>query len=230
MFFKEFHMLKKWLGLGAFLGLAPLVWGHFVFIIPATDGKSVEIVFSDGDGPDKSVPISKIASTKVFAIDGGKSVPLSHSVVGNALQAKVPSESAKVIFGKTDYGVVQKGDKDPFHLVYHSKTILGDPFSSEVLGGSHDDFEIKPVKRGDKTQFLVLTNGKPLAESEITIRKVGTRESEKSKTNKEGIGGEISQSGSFVITALKLIKESGEFQGKQFKESRHYATLVVRLP
>jgi len=223
-------MMKRIFGLAAVALLGPMALGHFVFLLPQPDQQSVVAVFSDGDGPDKSVPISKIASTKLYTVKDGAKVPLEHKVQGNALMAKLPGDSNRVVFGRTDYGVVKKGDKAPFQLVYHPKTVLGDPFAPQAKVSPHAELEIVPLRAEGKTRFLVLAEGKPLADADLTFRYQGESESEKAKTDANGMAGSISRSGTVVVTALRLVNQPGESQGKAFQETRHYATLVIQMP
>lgn len=60
------------LAVAAVVALAAVAEAHFVCIVPTKDGKGVQVVFSDDLGPDKSVPISKVAGTKLTLRAGGK--------------------------------------------------------------------------------------------------------------------------------------------------------------
>lgn len=212
------------------LGTSSLARAHFVYIVPSEDGKSVQMVFSDSLAPDKSVPISKIAGTKLTLRNGGKDAPLQHEQVENYLKAAANGEGTRTVFGHTDYGVVQKGDNKPFRLHYYPKAILGNAFAPEATIGKEAAIEIVPILDGSKVKFLVVTNGKPLAGAEVFLRKPGAEKAETLKTDENGHTAAFAETGRFAVVARKLDTVSGERDGKKYDEERHYATLVVDIP
>lgn len=69
---------------------------HCVYIVPTNNGKGISIVFSDHPGPDKSVPITKFASTKLSLRADGKDNPLKREQVENHLVASIHGEEVRV--------------------------------------------------------------------------------------------------------------------------------------
>jgi len=218
------------LSVAAVICLATAVEGHFVYIVPTKDGNGVQLVFSDNLGPDKSVPITKVAGTKLMLRDGGKETPLKTVQVENYLAATTPGEGVRVIFGHTDYGVVQKGEGKPFRLHYHPKAVLGDPFAKDALIGKDTLIEIIPVREGDKVKFLVVAGGKPLAGAEVFLRKPKAEKPETVKTDDSGHTPAHAETGRYAVVARKLDVVTGEHGGKKYEEERHYATLVIYVP
>lgn len=71
-----------------------------------------------------------------------------------------------MVFGHTDYGVVQKGEGKPFRLHYHRKTVIGDPFAKDATFGKDAVIEVLPVRDGAKVKFLVVAGGKALPDAD----------------------------------------------------------------
>jgi uncharacterized GH25 family protein len=211
----------------ALVGLAAVAHAHFVYVVPSEDGKSVQVVFSDDLGPDKSVPISKVAGTKLTLRAGGKDTPLKPEQVENYLKASTPGDGARVVYGHTDYGVVQKGSGKPFRLHYHPKAILGDAFAKGATLGKEAVIEVVPVRDGAKVKFLVACEGKPLPGAEVFLRRPGAEKAETVKTDETGHTATCEEAGRYAVVARKLISKDGEHGGKKYEEERHYATLVV---
>jgi uncharacterized GH25 family protein len=214
----------------AFVVLAAVSEAHFVFVVPTEGGKGVQVVFSDDLAPDKSVPITKAAGTKLTLRAGGKDTPLKTELMENYLSAATPGAGTLVVFGHTDFGVVQKGEGKPFRLHYHPKAILGSPFGREATVGNEAVLEVVPVRDGAKVKFLVLAGGKPLAGIEVILHKPGTEKSETVKTDDAGQTPACTETGRYAVIARKLDAVSGEHGGKKYEEERHYATLVVDVP
>lgn len=211
-------------------GLAAVAEAHFVYVVPTEGGKGVQVVFSDNLGPDKSVPITKVAGTKLTLRAGGKDTPLKTEQVENYLAAATPGEGVRVVFGHTDYGVVQKGEGKPFRLHYHPKAVIGDPFAKDATVGKDAVIEVVPVRDGAKVKFLVVAGGKPLPDAEVFLRKPGAEKSETVKTDENGHTPATTESGRYAVVARKLDAVAGEHGGKKYEEERHYATLVVDVP
>lgn len=211
----------------ALCSVTSLAQAHFVYLIPHADGKSVQLVFSDKLAPDKSVPIAKVAATKVTQRHGGKDSVLKTETVGNALQANLAGDGLKVLFGHTDYGVVQKGESKPFRLHYHPKAIIGDAFAKDATIGKEAPIEIVPVRDEKRVKFLVLADGKPLADAEVFVRKPNAEANETVKTDAKGFTPAFTEAGRYGVVARLLIVKQGEHNGKKYDEIRHYATLVV---
>jgi uncharacterized GH25 family protein len=218
------------MAVAAVVGLAAVAEAHFVYVVPTTDGKGVQVVFSDTLGPDKSVPITKVAGTKLTLRAGGKDTPLKAEQVENYLAAAAPGDGVRVVFGHTDYGVVQKGDNKPFRLHYHPKAVLGDPFARDATVGNEAAVEVVPVRDGGGVKFLVLAGGKALPDAEVFLRKPGAEKSETVKTDATGHTPACAEAGRYAVVARKLDTASGEHGGKKYEEERRYATLVVDVP
>jgi uncharacterized GH25 family protein len=220
--------MKRMFGAAAVLLLATAVsQAHFPFIVPEADGASAKVIFSDTLEPDPDVNIEKLASTKLFVRDAsGKDLPLDWKKGDAFYSAAVPGSGPRVVYGVTEYGVLQKGNAKPFRLTYLPKAMIGGvPAKAAAVGGPLK-VEIVPEGAPGKTRFQVLRDGKPAAEAEVTVLVPGAAK-KAVKTDKDGLTPAFTESGRYGVFARVTEAKGGEFAGKQYTETRHYATLVV---
>src|SRR5262249_50149578 len=92
--------------------------GHFPFIVPDDKGTAAKVVFSDDLNPDPNVNVEKIANTKLTLREAGKETPLEWKKGDGFYSLAIPGSGTRVVYGTTDYGVLQKGDAKPFRLMY----------------------------------------------------------------------------------------------------------------
>lgn len=203
-----------------------LAHGHFPFIVPDADGKRVKIIFSDSLEPDTKVNIEKIANTKLTLRDAaGNESPLKWTKGEGCYIVEVSAGGgSRVVYGSTDYGVLQKGESKPFRLLYHAKAILG-PVNSTSLGDK-PLVEVVPSGEPGKISFQVLASGKPAAASEVTVLLPGGGK-KAVKTDAEGRTPPFEQLGRYGVYANWFEPKSGEHAGQKYEQVRHYATLVV---
>ena len=182
-------------------------------------------MFSDSLDPDKDVNIEKLDGTKLTLRDAaGKESPLTWKKGDACYVVSVPGSGARVVYGVTDYGVLQKGDTKPFRLVYYPKATVGGPAAKPVGG----NLKLEIVASGEvgKTRFQVLADGKPAPELEVTvILPGGSKKAE--KTDKEGFTPAYAESGRYGVYAKFVETKAGEHAGKKYDEVRNYATLVT---
>ncbi|MFO0807518.1 MAG: hypothetical protein U0746_02750 [Gemmataceae bacterium] len=201
---------------------------HFVLIVPdaKVPGK-VAVVFSDTLGPDESVEIAKIAGLKLTCRDvTDAATAVEHKTESHALTAMLPGKGPRLVSGRVEYGVMQRGDDKPFLLVYHPKALVGG--SSATLGESAP-VELVPAGEPGQPRLRFLAAGKPVADVEVTIMKTDGP-SEKVKTDKDGRTPVLSIVGRYGAWAKHSEAKSGELGGKKYAEVRHYATLVADAP
>ena len=85
------------------------------------------------------------------------------------------------------------------------------------------------IARAGRTRYLVLWQGKPLADAEVVIAKPGKEQPETMKSDKDGGFDLIAETpGTYGIRARHIEKKEGEHDGKKYTEVRHYTTLVVK--
>lgn len=198
---------------------------HFAFVVPDADGNAAKLVFSDSLEPDLKVQIEKLANTKLTLRDAaGKDSPLEMKKGDGCYLVNVPGGGARVVYGVTEYGVLAKGDAQPFRLCYYPKALVG-AAPAKAVGGPLV-VEIVPTGAVGKTRFQVLYQGKAAADAEATVMVPGG-EKKALKTDKDGFTPEFAPSGRYGVFARVTEAKAGEYAGKAYGETRHYATLVV---
>src|SRR5262249_39296679 len=130
-----------------------------------------------------------------------------------------------VIYGTTDYGVLQKGDAKPFKLTYYPKAVIGNATAKEATVGEKLPLEVVADGTAGKLRFRVLAAGKPVADSEVTVI-LPDANKKAVKTDKDGFTPEFTETGRFGVTAKLFETKSGDHAGKKYDEVRNYATLV----
>lgn len=204
-------------------------WAHFIFIIPDAAGQKATVVFSDKLAPDSAVDIGQIAGTKLAVKQrDAKDQPVAWAKGGHSFDFAIPGNGPRQIVGSGEYGVMQRGGSKPFLLVYHPKASVGDMANCEPLGESVP-VEIVPVRAADGIRFKLLSRGKPRAEAEINIIAPGSSDSKKLKTDKDGLTPVFSAPGQYGAWAPLNEPKGGEWKGKKYDETRHYATFVGSL-
>jgi hypothetical protein len=199
---------------------------HFPFIVPEADGTSAKVVFSDDLNPDTNVNIEKIANTKLtIRINGGKESSLEWKKGDGFYAVNVPGTGIRVVYGVTDYGVLQKGDTKPFKLVYYPKAVLGVPTAKEATIGEKLPLEIAAIGAFGKIKFQVLASGKPAADVDVSVL-LPDLGKKAMKTDKDGFTSEFEISGRYGVTAKLIEAKKGDYSGKKYEEVRSYATLV----
>jgi uncharacterized GH25 family protein len=203
--------------------------GHFPFIVPEGNGAAAKVVFSDDLNPDPNVAIEKLANTKLTVRDAaGKETPAEWQKGDAFYSLPVPGAGTRVVYGTTDYGVLQKGDAPAFKLTYYPKAVLGAATAKEATVGEKLPLEVAAEGAAGKTRFRVLAAGKPVADSEVTVMLPGSGK-KAVKTDKDGYTPEFGETGRFGVVAKLVEAKSGEHAGKKYAEARHYATLVCDI-
>jgi len=203
---------------------AAVAQAHFPYVVPDDKGESAKVVFSDTLEPDTNVNIEKIANTKLTLRDAaGKESPLEWKKGEGFYAVNVPGRGDRVVYGVTDYGVVQKGDDKPFRLAYYPKAVIGAAGAKPV--GAKLALEVVADSTLSKVRFQVLAAGKPVAESEVTVMlPAGGKKGVKS--DKDGYTPTFEGAGRYGVQAKLIDPKEGEHAGKKFSETRSYATLV----
>lgn len=216
--------------LAALLSSAP-VWAHFIFVVPQDDGKTSHIIMSETLVPDDAVNISIVRDARFVLRDlAGTEQPLIFESLDAAqLRMVTPGTGTRVVRGTVDLGVTERGSVSHL-LIYHPKTIFGDPFDGRTIIGSAVPVELAPVKGSTQTEarLKLLVEGKPRPDAEMTVIHPDGA-SEKMMTNKEGLTPVLTQTGRHGVWARYWEEKPGTRDQKKFSQVRHYATLVFDL-
>ncbi|MFM8274910.1 MAG: DUF4198 domain-containing protein [Gemmata sp.] len=197
---------------------------HFPFVLVDPKGEGAKVVFSDALEPDPAVNIEKIANTKLTLRDAaGKESPLGCKKEDGFLAVNVPGRGDRVVYGVTDYGVLQKGDAKPFKLTYYPKAVVGAATAKPV--GEKLALEVVAEGAAGAVRFRVLAAGKPVAGAEVTVMLPGGMK-KMATTDKEGHTPAYDAQGRYGVVAKHSEAKPGEHAGKKYDEARNYATLV----
>jgi uncharacterized GH25 family protein len=198
---------------------------HFPFVVPDAQGQSAKVVFSDSLDPDTNVNIEKIGNTKLTLRDAaGKESPLEWKKGDGFYDVNIPGTGDRVVYGITDYGVLQKGDDKPFKLAYYPKAVIG-AANAKAVGAKLPLEVVADGGAGGKVRFQVLAAGKPVADSEVTVLGPGKTKKDL-KTDKDGYTTGLEGAGRYGVHAKHVEVKAGEYAGKKYDEIRSYATLV----
>lgn len=204
------------------LGAIPAL-GHFVYLVPAPDGQSVRVVFSETLEPDEAVGVEKLAALKLFAKTGDKTTPVALTPDGHSLKGALP-EKTETVHGKLVYGITTRGDQSSL-LVYHPKALVGS-VPTAVSGATSP--EVVVVKAQGGHRFQLIDQGKPVPNAEGSIV-FASGKKEKVTTDKDGLSAIFQEKGQFGIWLRHTVAKAGMHQGKPYAVEKHYATLVGNL-
>jgi hypothetical protein len=211
---------------------------HFIWIIPdkvEEERTTVRVIFSDSLEPDSPDLLAKIAKTELFLCGtDGRTAPLklAEGKEGNVLTLE--GKGPWLVAGICRYGVVKRGQDEPFFLVYYPKTYVrraaDDPFPEpKGKDAGRMTLEIVPVEK-ERGTFAVLWEGKPLPGAEIAVLRLGETKAREDRTDAQGrFTLHADKAGVYGIRARHVEATAGEADGKKYKEVRHYATLVAEF-
>jgi uncharacterized GH25 family protein len=219
-------------GLCVLVGAGPAC-AHFIWIIPDESANRVSVVFSETPAPDSPALLDKISHMQLMARNSnGRAEPLKFTKSDDVLRAEVSADNTRTIGGVCTYGVMKRGNTEPFLLVYHARTCVTKKGEKAATTDSEPwdrlALDIVPDKTKPGT-FRVLWNGKPLKDAEVVAVSPESDEPSKLKTDSTGTFlTDLSKPGLYGFRVRHIEPTSGEHDGNPYKEVRHYSTLVVR--
>lgn len=217
------------LATGLVLGLGN-AQAHFVFILPDTSNGG-RVVFSDAPEPDDRVDVTKLKDTKLTLVsEDGTKVDLSWKLdeKGSCYTITIPGSGTRHVLGTTDYGVLKRGDAEPFWLKYHSKAIFGPiPANAKQVALEGTPVEIVPVVEGEKIRFRAFRDGKPYSKATMRIHLPNEEKAVSVTTDEMGLSPAYESSGTYAVMSFATQEKSGVHVGQKYTEVRDYATLVA---
>jgi uncharacterized GH25 family protein len=234
-------MKRYMVSLLVFILAASAVRSHFIWVVPEPSGKTVKVIFSDSLQPDSAELLAKIGKTEAFLRGGdGKPKLVKLTNAKEAYLATIPEPQGKqepLVTAVCTYGVVQKGNTDPFLLKYNASAAVRPGAGHFPYGYAEPwdrlELEIRYVmNNGDFPVFEVLWKGKHLVDAEVVYLAPGEEKARTAKTDKGGtvnFGGQDHKPGLHSVRARHVESSAGEHDGKKYKEVRHYSTLVMQI-
>ena len=223
--------MKRWLIATVVLSaLAHSASAHFIWIAPEAKN-TARVVFAEDTDPDTAVPITKIAQTKIYQ-RGNETKPLAMTKRKNTYHIQARGNRTTTLGGICMYGVLKKGDLDPFLLAYYPKAVLGSP-SAEVAEQASRRFAKLPLDivvtlQKGKCLGKVLWHGKPARGAQVIIHAPGQRrvKIESADYGKFAFAAPT-ENGLITIRARVVENKAGTYQGKKYKSAKHYATFTI---
>lgn len=215
------------------LAISPAPAGaHFLWIASgeqAKDGK-VHVYFSEATEPDDPDLLNKVIDLKLWQSSGeGLISQLKTSKDADSIVAE-PIQGTNPLFGLSyDYGVMTRGN-DTFLLKYHAKSQPSpEPDKWRAIADAQRlPLELVAQLKDGRTILTVLWQGKPLAQSTVTVTGPGIDKKREEATNEKGeVSFELKSPGLYSIRAKHTEATKGEFEGKPYSSIRHYSTLAL---
>ncbi len=202
---------------------------HFSFIIPSEDSLSAKIIMAETLDDTESISVRFLGDMTLYQKSrrGDVAVLRTKPIDDKTLQVESRGEGTRVIYGKADLGVMERGST-PHHLIYHPKSIIGNPYDDATRLDDASPIELIPVLASTDGQFRLqlVVSGAPKPESEVTmIFPDGTVEVV--VTDQDGMTTSFEASGRYAAWARHWDETPGVLNGKMFQQVRHYATIVL---
>lgn len=227
----------RWLLAGTVIAAFPsAASAHFVWVEPAPSMPgAAQVYFGEYPTVRESAPLlDKVQGVKLFALDG-KSRRELKQVRGENHFRYDGIETAPVVAGSLDYGILQRGESPAYFLRYETVLLRGNgkPLPATELSRLSQvktdlplSFTLQPSGAG--LQLTSLLHGKPVA-AEVSVGNPGDQELKKTRTSDSGtLELPLSATGWYH---LRLSAEDGKpvtFQGKEGKFTRTYLSVMFQ--
>lgn len=217
----RFHK-TLWAVLAASLALAPTARAHFLWVTVepgvAPGPATIRAFFNEEPEPDAA--FTKYIRGVRLLVDG-QTVP---SEVGEASRAGLwAGRRPAIVDSELDLGVTARG-ATRFHLWYtaraQTKPIPADV--QEVARG----LRVRLVEAADKNRVQVLFDGKPVANARVKVYPAEGDPHELSTDDQGQASVPGISEGESALWATRVDPTPGVLEGKEFAETRHYATLT----
>ncbi|MCA9067350.1 MAG: DUF1668 domain-containing protein, partial [Planctomycetaceae bacterium] len=208
--------------------LPKVAQAHFIWLATGDDG-NLHVYFSEGAEPDNPELLKYAEKAQVYQVGAkGKPQKLNLKRGKESLTAKPQGQAGESVFVAThDFGLMERGGT-PFLLRCFAKT---GPQAGQSAWKANTSkrlaLDLHPQAQGKQVKIQVLWQGKPVKGAEYTVALPG----------KDDVKGETDESGSFEFAAgepglheirVKHVQlQSGQHEGKDYKEIRNYVTLAL---
>ncbi|PHS18465.1 MAG: hypothetical protein COA78_02240 [Blastopirellula sp.] len=205
---------------------------HFVWLSINEDGQAVEVHFGEDASGDDPALLKRLEGIEVNQILLNSEVKkLDVQLTEESLSAKLRNPKAGgLVIASYNYGVIQRGDAK-FQLKYYAKTGPAADHASwgKVKTQELADFDIIPTVSGNQVSLQVVFKGKPISGSEVIGSGPKFFELESVSDSSGTVNFEIKDSGIYSIRARHIEKSAGKKDGKSYSETRHYATITIKI-
>jgi hypothetical protein len=211
-------------GLASLIGLLTFTLtaqADFYFLIPHSDANgTLQLVFNDSPKVNTNTQVAEDLKLKT-------SQGVIPTKVGGAGWLAVPSSESGTTYGVIEHGVQLRGQRDlAFVLFYvkHQSELLNTPSSVP-----NSALELEAVRRGRGVSFIAKHQNQPLANADVIVYVPGEKRWRAVRTDSLGSTTSFEPEGLYAARIYHKEQKAGEFQGRNFQEVRHYATLTVNV-
>ncbi len=211
---------------------------HFLWLeaSPTDKPSTVNLWFSETCAPGEAKLLDKAAHTKAWvSTPSGTAQSLTLEKKDNgdtgSWSSSIEAKSPCSIDAMCDYGVVTRGGEtfllqyDARHLVIGRGEDLASAGASDALA-----LQVRPHWKGNSLSLSVMFDGKPATDAQL-LAILPNNEEQELKLDSSGVGAiEHPAAGDYAFRARVQQKQSGQRDGKQYDQVRHYSTLTFRLP
>ncbi|MBK9170843.1 MAG: hypothetical protein IPM24_25770 [Bryobacterales bacterium] len=222
--------MKLKIALLVLLGTAGMARAHFVFVAPDNGGSSARVFMNETLEPGLDTKMFRNMSLALRHAGGGEEVLALTEADPAYCTVGLPGSGNRVVHGKMEFGVLQRGEGPRHLLVYYPKAIVGDPFSGEARLGGKAPVELHPERAGDGFALRLAARGAALPDAEITVL-LPDGTAKQVRTDSSGLSTErFAAAGRYGAWARFWESAQGVHDGKQYEQARHYATIVFDFP
>lgn len=214
------------------------VRAHFIWIVPE-GADTARVVFSENLEPDDPKFLDKIGHMQLSVRGAdGKSTPAKITKGKDAYRLELPGKGTRTVEGVCRYGVIQRGNAEPFLLVYHAAALVSQgtiespaqKTEARVDEGSDPSSPFRIVLAAQPNKLQVTWHGKPLAGAEAVLLLPDRDSPVMTKTDENGqVSVASGKAGKAGVRVRHVEAKPGELDGKKYTEARHYATLVLEV-
>jgi uncharacterized GH25 family protein len=220
----ETLMKRMMLSVVLLVSFAYTIQAHMLFVVPAKDGQSITVVFSDSFEADEHADMSHVSNLKLIARIEGKETPVECKKAEHSFNGKL-NKAATVTYGTAACGFLTRNEKTVLRLYYPKSVTAGADAKASTIG-EKAALEIVPITESGKTRFQLLAKGKPIADAEATIM-IPDGSKQRVKSDKDGYTASFEKMGRYGAYFKQNETIAGEYEAKKYQEIWHYATLVV---
>ncbi|QGJ68960.1 N-acetylneuraminic acid mutarotase [Planctomycetales bacterium 10988] len=231
------HLKPRWICLLLFgvLGLLPAVaQAHFIWLVQDTDdsGQILHLYFEEAAEPSEAYILERVADAEVQQVTAkGDTKTYTFSKGEDSLIAKIPqAPKQSMFFLQRDLGVMTRGE-DSFLLKYYAKTGpgVGSKAWEKNDCSEHLAFNLVPKAKGKQIQITALYQGKPVEDAQVVVIGPGMNDFE-AQTDKNGqVTFPRAGNGVYSIRARMIEEKSGKSGDDEYKTTRHYSTLALKV-
>ncbi len=213
----------------AIMGFNSIVNGHFIWVAKSNESGAVHVYFGEGPHPDKAQFLLGLKDIKGWSIDADNAaspIQFEKRIEGENgwLEAKTGNGQPAIDID-CRYGVFSRGD-NKMMLHYGAKYVDLQTMRKSRSSGELP-LDVSLNAQDNATVVRVTFEGRPAVDCELEVV-TGTNQPLHFKTDRDGqVKIEQSPQPEWLLTAKKVVNESGVSEGNPYDEIRYYCTMTL---